>query len=317
VRLRFPEPGSKLDLLAIPVGFLAAGLFVYLAIFGGLTSHFRGFAPSVRHWVACEDGTEGQPAWSPDGRWIAYARTGDCGTQIVLVTAAGKDPRRLTNGRADSNPVWSPNGKEILYDSESGFELVSRHGGPSRIVLRDDTDFGAAWSPNGNWIAYTHGIGSSPLAGTDGTSTIYLLRLTGVHDRIRLVGHSVNGGTPAWSPTGDWVATIGWHGIYLINPATHATKLTLNSNALPQVPLAWSRDGQRLAYTDANGVYILNRDGSKRHRVTACDCNGYSDSVSWSPHDRRLLFSQSNGKPSDGLYIVNIDGSDLHRILSY
>lgn len=53
-----------------------------------------------------------EPAWSPDGAWIAFTAWGwtsdEMFEQLWLVRADGTAPRRLTEGRADSQPVWLP-----------------------------------------------------------------------------------------------------------------------------------------------------------------------------------------------------------------
>jgi len=60
---------------------------------------------SKRFW-----GDVREPAWSPDGAWIAFtARDLDFeGEQLWVVRADGTAPRRLTEGRGESQPVWLP-----------------------------------------------------------------------------------------------------------------------------------------------------------------------------------------------------------------
>jgi Tol biopolymer transport system component len=198
----------------------------------------------------------------------------------------------------------------------AGLNSVVAKTGATRLVERGYSDFGADWSPSGTSIVFTHGIAGSPFAMTDGTSTIYVLRLlTGT--TTRLVGHSIDGGTPSWSPDGRWIATAGQDGIYLIDARTGRAHQLFESDALLQIPVAWSHDGRRIGFADARGVYTVDRLHSNRRRVTGCECNGYSDSVSWSPDDHRLVFSQTNDKASDGLYVVDANGSNLHRIVQY
>lgn len=63
------------------------------------------------------------PAWSPDGKRIAFVRsTGNTigpetiGTEIWVMNGDGKHERRLTHNRLfDGNPGWSPDGKRILF----------------------------------------------------------------------------------------------------------------------------------------------------------------------------------------------------------
>lgn len=66
------------------------------------------------------------PAWSPDGRQIAFGSWRDWAAgevanleEIYVMDATGENKRRLTHARGiDSDPVWSPDGKQIAFDSQ-------------------------------------------------------------------------------------------------------------------------------------------------------------------------------------------------------
>ena len=60
------------------------------------------------------------PAWSPNGRKIAYVSPEDGFYQIYVMNADGKNRKRLTNNRAhkkvdNRQPTWSPDGRTIAY----------------------------------------------------------------------------------------------------------------------------------------------------------------------------------------------------------
>jgi Tol biopolymer transport system component len=68
------------------------------------------------------------PAWSPDGRQIAYVSSRDGNDEIYVMSvdaancpalACDKTPERLTyNSTMDSAPAWSPDGRYIAFQSE-------------------------------------------------------------------------------------------------------------------------------------------------------------------------------------------------------
>jgi dipeptidyl aminopeptidase/acylaminoacyl peptidase len=67
-----------------------------------------------------------QPAWSPDGRQLAFVRAVDSKPQIFLLSFDGGEPIQFTHFRyGASSPKWSPDGKEILFSARIGLkELV-------------------------------------------------------------------------------------------------------------------------------------------------------------------------------------------------
>ncbi|MBI3962948.1 MAG: PD40 domain-containing protein [Deinococcus sp.] len=71
---------------------------------------------------------DSQPAWSPDGRSIAFARAGDGGRRdIFLINADGTSERQVTSGGRDNTPTFSPDGR-LAYafggtGGTAGFDL--------------------------------------------------------------------------------------------------------------------------------------------------------------------------------------------------
>jgi Tol biopolymer transport system component len=98
------------------------------------------------------------PAWSADGRWIAYAGRADdlsADSDILLVPAAGGPPETLNEaGSRDGWPSWSPESGRLVYqalvDEDTAFLCLARLEPPERDCL----DLGAlipgapAWSPS-------------------------------------------------------------------------------------------------------------------------------------------------------------------------
>ena len=59
-----------------------------------------------------------KPAWSPDGKQIAFTRSVADKSQLFILSMEGGEPLQLTNGKyGASNPKWSPDGKKILFSS--------------------------------------------------------------------------------------------------------------------------------------------------------------------------------------------------------
>ena len=59
-----------------------------------------------------------QPAWSPDGKQLAFVRVIDTKPQIFLMSVSGGEPIQFTKFKyGASTPKWSPDGKQILFSA--------------------------------------------------------------------------------------------------------------------------------------------------------------------------------------------------------
>jgi DNA-binding winged helix-turn-helix (wHTH) protein len=96
------------------------------------------------------------PAWSPDGRTLAYASDRGGTFEIFLrdMVAGGERLALTADGQHNVQPVWSPDGSQIAYHSSGrgGIWIVARGGGSPRQL----STFGSrpAWSPDGARLAF-------------------------------------------------------------------------------------------------------------------------------------------------------------------
>ena len=102
------------------------------------------------------------PAVSPDGQRIAFARSvGRGNTEIFVTNRDGSDMRRLTNyGGIDTNPAWSPTGREIAFTSNRAgsvqIYVMSAEGTDlRRVTFEGRYNDGVTWSPDGTKIAHS------------------------------------------------------------------------------------------------------------------------------------------------------------------
>lgn len=150
-------------------------------------------------------GTNLSPAWSPNGRELAYSssRTGD--PEIWISDANGAQPRRVTSFRGpDVSPVFNPKtGAQIAWVS-------GRTGLPQLYVMNTDgsgvqrlTDTGYAtspsWSPNGQFVAFAWNRKYGP--GAPGGQDIYVMEITTLR-WIQLTHDIGRCDFPSWSPDG-------------------------------------------------------------------------------------------------------------------
>jgi Tol biopolymer transport system component len=126
-----------------------------------------------------EDPADSEPAFSPDGRTIAFARGG----HIYTVRPDGSGERRLTSGQAlDSRPQISPNGQIVLFERRTAkgqpanLYTVRIGGGPATDLTPGPEDASEArFAPDGKTIVF---VRTTPAAGRM-NADLYSIRPSG------------------------------------------------------------------------------------------------------------------------------------------
>jgi Tol biopolymer transport system component len=103
-------------------------------------------------------GPQASADWSPDGAWIAIGGSDAQGPGLFKIPADGGPPVRLVTGQA-TNPVWSPDGKLIVYsDALVGGVVqllaVRADGTPVKLSPLTVRAGGYRFLPNGTGVVY-------------------------------------------------------------------------------------------------------------------------------------------------------------------
>jgi uncharacterized repeat protein (TIGR01451 family) len=146
---RYPEYSSDASLVVID-----KASDIYLMPAGGGT-------PAV---LVTNPASEGHPAFSPDGQWVAYNSDRNGSVDIWVVPAAGGAEIQMTTSPAlDGTADWSPDGEWIAFHSDRDGQAAiwvmpfnGGAGGPA-VKLSDGSapDTQPTWSPDGTEIAFS------------------------------------------------------------------------------------------------------------------------------------------------------------------
>ena len=172
-----------------------------------------------------------QPAWSPDGAWLAFVSDRDGKRQLYRIALRGGEAERLTSTEDGVNAfAWSPSGKQVAFTMQdpvteamkerekrwgdvkledqdqryTHLHLLDLGGTTTRQLTKGSFVVGSFdWSPDGRQIAFDHRITNDPADGGSADISVVTVDSGAVAIAVAQEGPDSN---PRWSPDGREIA---------------------------------------------------------------------------------------------------------------
>jgi TolB protein len=265
------------------------------------------------------EGGNQHPAWSPDGRWIAFESDRDGDGEIFVMASDGTRLRQLTHNKTpDGMPAWSADGKSILFlpgghmQEHPQWYRVALEGGRARPAEHGPANPDSVQSPDGRLAVYTRPEGDAPAGGHmhGGPSVLFIKTGSAAPRRVSPPGHAEE---PRLSPDQLWVVfehrrpgdELIESLLYLVasDGSTPARQLTAGTNP------SWSPDGRRILFKSWDSarrtlvITTISPDGSNLRLL--------ADGAlpSWSPDGSKILFMGPRGERWE-VFVMSADGSE-------
>lgn len=261
--------------------------------------------------IEWEPGAETRPVWTAGGRRILFSRLSHVPGELVAISPANGQRRRLTRNRAhELEPSWSPNGRRIAFVRVVGrgptrtqeICVMRADGTRFRRLTRGKLDSQPTWSPDGTRIVFKRQTGTE-------TAALYLVPAAG--GRLKRLA-PLTTGHPAWAPG----RLIAVDGIELMSPAGKpAGRATYPTEFMRDSQLDWAPDGRRFVFLRYENLqcrqceieYLVTGElGTSSVRRIDTSFEEFI-SPSWSPDGRRIAAVTAEG---GRLITMRPDGSD-------
>jgi TolB protein len=212
------------------------------------------------------------PAWSSDGKWLAYTSYAKGNPDLYIKNLREKRGTVISKKGINITPAWVPNqfalAASLSFSGDPEIYLLTGTGKIiNKLTNKKGIDLSPTWSPDGKHMAF--------VSKRAGTPQIYI-KNTATREERRLTFQGRYNTQPSWSPKGDKVAYSGMeagrNNIFVIgSDGQNPVQLTHDSgdNEAP----SWSPDGSLIVFSSTregpSRIYVMTAYGTDQRRLLA------------------------------------------------
>jgi Tol biopolymer transport system component/predicted Ser/Thr protein kinase len=240
-------------------------------------------------------GEDGCPAFSTDGRTLAFSRWSSWSNSDLYLVDLSQDfkptaePKRLTFGNwVAEDPAWTVDGRSLVFSASGNLWRMDVAGKPQRLALTGMGCSHPAISLRGNRLAWTQSVSDV---------NIWRIEIPTPGGKAKppqkFIASTHNEDPSEYSPDGKKISFLSdrsgsWEVWVCDSDGSNAVQLTSLGGASIGSPARWSPDGSRLTFSaNIEGhaeVYVIGASGGNLQRMTS---SATSENPSW-PRDGRL-----------------------------
>jgi len=277
----------------------------------------------IRNLTNTTGAAERDPAWSPDGKWIAYFSDESGEYELHLRTQDGiGDVRKISLGNPPTfyySPKWSPDSKKIAYsDKRLNLWYVGVDGGKPVLVDTNPYDgdqgsgFNPAWSPDSRWIAYTRQLDSTIRAvfvyGLEGKATHQVT--DGLSDAASVAFDKNGKFLYFFASTDDGPAIAASMGAYKIPVTRSAYVIVLRSDV--KSPLAPQSDEEKIAAAAGTAKNPADSDECKAEGEGAAGASATEGATAGKDQNEKK--DEKNNKDEKKSDASNKESKEVHEV---
>ena len=255
---------------------------------------------------------DSEPAWSPNGKWIAFHHEEPGKSGIYLISPDGANIKKLHDGIA-ATPAWSPNGQWITFSENAQIWKMKINGDSLTQLTFEGRNFYPTWSPDGQWIAFDGWI-------PDDMKFYGIFKMKNNGDEKTLFRYDNKEGDMRMP---NWVndSTI----IYArYSPLFYSTEIfSIDSNGKNEIRLTFNNADDRYPRYSNNritfiskpndkpyiSIWEMNADGTNMKQLT----NTQSYACDRSPDGKYIVYTDARAE-NGRLWVMDASGSNKQQL---